>query len=210
MNEAETRAELIDPQLPASGWGTTEGTKVLREHRFTDGKILAGGMRGKPEIADYILVYKNQKLAVIEAKSEKTAVSEGVAQAKDYATKLQITYTYATNGHDIYEINMTTGKEKPVASFPTPDELWQLIYSDHNRWKEKFASVPLEGNYGKRYYQEIAVNKALNAIAEEKNRLLLTLATGTGKTAIAFQITWKLFQTRWNLKRDGSRRRKNL
>ena len=206
MNEAETRAELIDPQLLASGWGTVDGTKILREHRFTEGKILARGAHGKPEIADYILVYRNQKLAIIEAKNEITNVAEGVAQAKDYATKLHITYTYATNGHDIYEINMQTGKEKPVAAFPTPDELWNLINSDHNEWKEKFAAVPLEGNKGKRYYQEIAVNKALDAIAEEKNRILLTLATGTGKTAIAFQITWKLFQTRWNLKRDGNRR----
>ncbi|HWY79782.1 MAG TPA: DEAD/DEAH box helicase family protein [Candidatus Sulfotelmatobacter sp.] len=206
MNEAETRAELIDPQLFASGWGTIEGTKVFREHRFTEGKMLARGTHGKPEIADYILVYKNQKLAVIEAKSEKISFSEGVTQAKEYATKLHITYAYATNGRDIYEINMLTGKEKPVAAFPTPDELWQSINSDHNEWKEKFASISLEGNYGKRYYQEIAVTKALDAIADEKNRILLTLATGTGKTIIAFQIAWKLFQTRWNLKRDGSRR----
>lgn len=206
MNEAETRAEYIDPKLKDSGWGVVEGTKILREYRFTDGKIMTGGMRGKSDIADYILVYKNQKLAIIEAKSEDIEATEGIAQAKDYAKKLSITYTYATNGIDIYEINMDSGKEKPVSTFPTPDELWNAIFSDRNTWKEKFAAIPAEGQYGNRYYQEIAINRAINAIAEEKNRILLTLATGTGKTAIAFQISWKLFQARWNLSRDGKRR----
>ncbi len=206
MNESETRAELIDPKLRESGWGEVEGSKVLREFRITDGKIQMGGTRGKPEIADYVLVYKNQKIGVIEAKQEGLPASEGVAQAKSYALKLQIAYTYATNGREIYEINMKTGHESSTERFPTPDELWAATFSDHNDWKEKFSAIPLEGNYGKRYYQEIAINKALNAVAEDKQRLLLTLATGTGKTVIAFQIAWKLFQSRWNLRRDGSRR----
>lgn len=206
MNEADTRAEYIDPKLKDSGWGIVESSKVFREYRFTDGRMMVGGKRAKPDIADYILVYKNQKLAVIEAKDDETPVGEGVTQAKDYANKLGITYTYATNGIDIYEMNMQTGKEGYVSSFPTPDQIWNYIYADHNSWKEKFASVPLEGEFGKRYYQEIAVNRVVNAIAEEKTRMLLTLATGTGKTSIAFQIAWKLFQTRWNLQRDGGRR----
>jgi type I restriction enzyme, R subunit len=206
MNEAETRAELIDPLLKDSGWGVVDGSRILREHHITDGRIQPGGVRGKAEIADYILVYNNQKLAVIEAKSRDSQPTEGVAQAKAYAEKLNITYTYSTNGHKIYQINLTSGKEAYIDKFPSPVELWNLYYSDHNEWKEKFASVPLEGNFGKRYYQEIAVNKSVNAIADERNRILLTLATGTGKTAIAFQIAWKLFQTRWNLQRDGSRR----
>jgi type I restriction enzyme R subunit len=206
MNEAETRAELIDPLLKDSGWGVVEGSKVLREFHITEGQIQLDGKRGKKEIADYILVYNNQKLAVIEAKSENTGATEGVAQAKSYAEQLTINYTYSTNGHDIYEISMKTGKEKYVAAFPTPEQLWNNTFSDHNEWKEKFASVPLEGDKGKRYYQEIAINKTVNAIAEERNRILLTLATGTGKTVVAFQIVWKLFQTRWNLQRDGKRR----
>lgn len=206
MNEAETRAELIDPILLAAGWGEVEGSKVRREYYFTDGKILTGGLRGKAEKADYILVYKNQNLAVIEAKAENEEPTEGVTQAKIYADKLKIQYTYSTNGHKIYQINMATGKEEYVDKFPTPEELWNLIYSDQNEWKEKFAQIPLEGIYGTRYYQEIAINKVLNAVAEEKTRLLLTMATGTGKTSVAFQITWKLFQTRWNLSRDGKRR----
>lgn len=206
MNEAETRAEYVDPKLKASGWGEIEGSRVLREFRITDGKIQAGGIRGKPEIADYILVYKNRKIGVIEAKANELPASEGVAQAKSYAAKLQIDYTYATNGKDIYEVSMSTSREGPIANFPTPDELWNKTFSDQNEWKEKFDGIPNEGDYGKRYYQEIAINKVLNSIAEEKKRILLTMATGTGKTAVAFQIAWKLFQTRWNLKKDASRR----
>jgi type I restriction enzyme R subunit len=206
MNESETRAEYIDPKLKISGWGEVGDSKVLREFHITDGRIQTGGLRGKPEIADYILVYKNRKIGVIEAKAENLAVTEGVVQAKSYAQKLQIDYTYSTNGKEIYEISMKTGTEGTVSDFPTPDELWNKTYSDQNEWKEKFAAVPNEGDYGKRYYQEIAINNVLNAIAEEKNRILLTMATGTGKTAVAFQIAWKLFQARWNLKRDGARR----
>ena len=209
MNEAETRAELIDPKLTASGWGVVEGSKVLREYHITAGKIQTGGTRAKPMIADYILVYKNRKIGVIEAKSLSQEVGEGVAQAKTYAEKLQIDTTYASNGKEIYEISMTSGCEGLVTSFPTPDELWQLTFSDQNDWKDRFDAIPFEsvgGTKGVRYYQEIAVSKVLNAIAEEKQRILLTMATGTGKTFVAFQIAWKLFQTRWNLKHDGSRR----
>jgi len=206
MNEAETRAEYIDPKLKASGWGEVEGSKILREFRITEGKIQTGGTRGKPEIADYILVYKNRKMAVIEAKAEDLPVTEGVAQAKAYAQKLHIEYTYATNGKEIYGMSMKTGSEGNIDNFPTPDELWNFTYSDQDEWKEKFANIPNEGEYGNRYYQEIAINNVLNAVAEGKTRILLTMATGTGKTFIAFQIAWKLFQTRWNLKRDGARR----
>jgi len=206
MNESETRAEYIDPKLKASGWGEVEGSKVLREFRITDGRIETGGKRGKPEIADYILVYKNRKIGVVEAKAEGLPAAEGVAQAKSYAEKLHIDYTYATNGKEIYQISMKTGQEGDVDRFPSPDELWNKTFSDQNEWKEKFSAVPNEGDFGKRYYQEIAINNVLNAVAEDKKRILLTMATGTGKTAVAFQIAWKLFQTRWNLKRDGSRR----
>lgn len=205
-NESETRAELIDPALKASGWGAVEGSKVLREHRISDGRIEPGGLRGKPEIADYVLVYKNQKIGIIEAKAENLGVGEGVGQAKGYAKKLEIDYTYSTNGKEIYEISMKSGKEELVKQFPTPDELWKKTYSNWNDWKDRFAAIPLEGTRDPRYYQELAINKAVNAIAEEKQRLLLTLATGTGKTFIAFQIAWKLYQAKWNLTRDGNRR----
>ena len=209
MNEAETRAELIDPKLKDSGWGVIEDTKVLREHHITIGKIQTGGVRGKPLIADYVLTYKNQKLAVVEAKSDDLSVGEGVAQAKNYAGKLNTSFAYSSNGNEIYEINMQTGKEKDVSRFPTPDELWGRIFAEQNNWLDAFNAIPLEdigGTKPLRFYQEIAVNKAMSAIADGKPRILLTLATGTGKTFIAFQIAWKLFYSRWNLKRDGSRR----
>lgn len=221
MNEAETRAELIDPKLKACGWGIIEGSKVLREYNITDGKIQTGGGRSKKIIADYILVYKGIKLAVVEAKSDNLTVREGVAQAKQYADKLKLETTYATNGKEIYSICMKTGAEGLVSNYLTPEELWNKTYpinedakvsiseNSINEWRLKFADVPFEdksGSWQLRYYQEIAVRNTIEAIANGKERILLTLATGTGKTAIAFQIAWKLFQTRWNLKRDGSRR----
>jgi type I restriction enzyme R subunit len=209
MNEAETRAELIDPKLKACGWGVVEGSKVLREYNITAGKIQTGGGRGKREIADYVLVYKGIKLAVIEAKSSSCTVGEGVMQAKKYAEKLKLETTYSTNGKAIYQICMKTGEEGLVTDFLSPDELWNKTFAEQNDWREKFANVPFEdksGSWQLRYYQEIAVQRTVEAIAQSKERILLTLATGTGKTAIAFQIAWKLFQTRWNLKRDGNRR----
>ncbi len=216
MNEAETRAELIDPKLKACGWGVVEGSKVLREYNITAGKIQTGGGRGKKEIADYVLVYKGIKLAVVEAKSDEIEVGEGVMQAKKYAEKLKLETTYSTNGKAIYQICMKSGEECLVTDFLSPDELWDKTFSIENgkltienEWREKFANVPFEdksGSWQLRYYQEIAVQRTVEAIAQGKERILLTLATGTGKTAIAFQIAWKLFQTRWNLKRDGNRR----
>ena len=221
MNEAETRAELIDPKLKACGWGVVEGSKILREYNITAGKIQTGGGRSKKIIADYVLVYKGIKLAVVEAKSDDLGVGEGVAQAKQYAEKLKLETTYSSNGKEIYSICMKTGAEGLVANYLTPEELWNktypigeptqalTIYKPINEWRLKFADVPFEdksGSWQLRYYQEIAVRNTIEAIANGKERILLTLATGTGKTAIAFQIAWKLFQTRWNLKRDGSRR----
>ena len=209
MNEAETRAELIDPQLRASGWGVIEGSKILRERHITKGKIQTGGGRDKPLITDYILVYKNRQLAVIEAKSNELSVGEGVGQAKNYAEKLKLNFTYAANGKEIYQIEMSTGKEGLVAKFPAPDELWNKVFTTPNEWENKFNPIPFEDIGGTKppyYFQEIAVQDALKAVAENKDRILLTLATGTGKTTIAFHIVWKLYQTRWNLRHDGSRR----
>lgn len=209
MNEAETRAELIDPKLKACGWGVVEGSKILREYNITAGKLQTGGVRAKKLTADYVLVYKGIKLAVVEAKSDDLEVGEGVAQAKQYAEKLKLETTYSTNGKEIYSICMKTGVEGLVTDYLTPKQLWNKTFSVQNEWREKFSDIPFEdvgGTKGARYYQEIAVNNTLEAVANNEQRILLTLATGTGKTFIAFQIAWKLFQTRWNLKRDGSRR----
>ena len=209
MNEAETRAELIDPRLKACGWGVVGGSKILREYNITAGKIQTGGVRAKKLTADYVLVYKGIKLAVIEAKSDNLEVGEGVAQAKQYAEKLKLETSYSTNGKEIYSISLKTGKEGLVKNYLTPDELWNKTFTEQNDWREKFSAIPFEDiNKTKppRYYQESAVNAVLEAVANRSDRILLTLATGTGKTTIAFHIAWKLFQTRWNLKWDGSRR----
>lgn len=208
MNEAETRAELIDPLLKESGWGVSADSKILREYKITLGRLSPGGIRVKPLIADYVLVYKGEKLAVIEAKSSGHNVNEGVAQAKLYASRLNIDFTYSTNGREIYGINMLTGTEGLIKQFPTPEKLWALKSGKINKWLSKFKDIPFEnmgGTKDLRYYQEIAVNNTIAAIAGGKNRILLTLATGTGKTFIAFQIAWKLFQSRWCLNPDGQR-----
>ena len=205
MNEAETRAELIDPALQEAGWGRVEGSRVRRE-TITPGRLRGAGSRVKPNIADYVLVYKHQKLAVIEAKRESLPVTEGLGQAKDYARKLQTPFAYATNGHGIYRVDMRSGEEGNVARYPSPDELWEDAYGAskalERHWRERFAEVPFHdkgGQWQPRYYQHNAITRTLEAIAAGQNRILLTLATGTGKTAIAFQIAWKLFQSRWSL-----------
>ncbi len=209
MNEAETRAEYIDPALSAAGWGVLEGSKILREYSLTFGRIQGGGKRGKPLIADYVLVYRNHKLAVIEAKAYDKELTEGVGQAKDYADKMHVRYAYATNGKGVYSIDMKTGKESPKPGYPTPEQLWNLTFSEANLWRDRFALVPFEdrgGSHPNRYYQEITVESVMEAIAADKTRILITLATGTGKTFIAFQIAWKLFHSRWNLSHQPTRR----
>lgn len=210
MNEADTRAELIDKQLEASGWKTDAATevRVRREYNINAGEIKSSGIRTGKLKADYVLEYKNIKLAVVEAKSNEIDVSEGVAQAKLYCEKLRLQSSFAANGKEIYEINKVAGTEGKITAFPTPDELWQRIFGEPNEWQEKFNAVPFEdvnGTKQPRYYQELAVNKAVEAIANEEQRVLLTLATGTGKTFIAFQIAWKLFKARWTKQRDGKR-----
>ncbi len=203
MNEAETRAEHIDPALAAAGWGVVEGSRIRREYPITLGRLEGGGKRGKPLTADYVLEYRNMKLAVVEAKAWDKALTEGVGQAKDYAGKLVVRFTYSTNGQGIYGVDMATGTEGEQASFPTPEALWNLTFATENAWRDRFAAIPFEdkgGFFQGRYYQDIAIQKVLDAIADQQQRILLTLATGTGKTFIAFQIAWKLFHARWNLK----------
>ncbi len=208
LNEAETRAELIDPALKDAGWGVVDGSRVRREV-ITLGRLQGAGKRAKQDIADYVLTYRGHKLAVIEAKRRDLADTEGVAQAKKYAEKLQSRFCYATNGVGIYRIDMHTGAEGYISHYPSPDELWAATFAEENQWRNRFAEVPFEdrgGSWEARYYQHNAINKALEAIAASDQRLLLTLATGTGKTFIAFQLAWKLFQSRWTLARDGKRR----
>ncbi|MFO1173377.1 MAG: DEAD/DEAH box helicase family protein [Hyphomicrobiaceae bacterium] len=202
MNEAETRAELIDPALKAAGWGVVEGSRVAREV-ITLGRLQGQGRRARGLSCDYVLLYKNQKLGVLEAKKRDAALGEGVGQAKDYAEKLQVRFAFASNGRGVYQIDMRSGQEADVPAFPSPDELWALTFAEANHWRDRFAKIPFEAEGGRwqpRYYQEIAIRRTLDAIAHGRDRILLTLATGTGKTSIAFQIAWKLFHSRWDLK----------
>ncbi len=209
MNEAETRAEHIDPALKAAGWGVVEGSRILREYRITLGRLEGLGRRAKEVKADYILVYRNHKLAVIEAKAWDESLTEGVAQAKNYSDKLEIRYAYSTNGREIYGMDIREGKEGVIEEYPTPEELWNRTFAEANAWRDRFAAVPFEdkgGYFQGRYYQDLAIERVMEAIAADQSRILLTLATGTGKTFIAFQIAWKLFHSRWNLSREPSRR----
>ncbi len=208
MNEAETIDAYILPALQAAGWGA-EGCRIRREYPITAGRIEGHVRRGRALKADIVLEYRNTKLAVVEAKAQDEELTEGVGQAKDYAGKLAIRHTYASNGRGIYAIDMQTGREGEVAAYPTPEELWALTFAEANAWRDRFADVPYEdkgGSHPGRYYQDIAIERVMQAIANDRQRILLTLATGTGKTFIAFQIAWKLFHARWNLSREATRR----
>ena len=198
MNEAETRAELIDPALAAAGWGVIEGSRVRRE-QITLGRLQGAGQRSRSDIADYVLIHRGQKLAVIEAKKRDAPDTEGLGQAKRYAEKLQARFAFSTNGVGIYRADMQTGAEGYVDAYPTPDELWSAVFAEQSAWRERFAAVPFEtrgGLWEIRYYQHNAVNNVLEALVRGDDRILLTMATGTGKTAVAFQICWKLFHSR--------------
>ena len=210
MNEAQTRFNKIDPKLRDAGWGIVPGSNILVEQSayIAPGRLTASGNKN-PKKADYILEYKGMKLAVIEAKSDEKDVSEGVGQAKLYADALKIRYTYSTNGDDIWFIDMgikdsrgeyiIPSKETDTDHFPTPQDLWQMTFPDENPWRDKFNLCALNRSGGRqpRYYQEIAIKNVLEAVAKQRNRILLTMATGTGKTYTAFQICWKLTQTKW-------------
>ncbi|MCK5818204.1 MAG: DEAD/DEAH box helicase family protein [Psychromonas sp.] len=209
-NESETRAELIDPLIVSAGWGVVENSFIRREVSITQGRIIGGGKRASSLSSDYVLEYKGRKLAAVEAKRERLSYTEGVAQAKDYAQRLQCRIAYATNGHELYQIHLANGEEKLVDRFLSPDELWALTFDGQSAqsepqytatWRTRFAQIPFEykGDWQPRYYQENAINNALEAICQGKQKILLTLATGTGKTCIAFQLSWKLFHSRWSL-----------
>ena len=211
MNESDTRLKKIDPALKAAGWGVVESSDLFTEQRaylLAPGRIVTKAKRN-PDKIDYLLTYKGVKIGIVEAKSDEKDVSAGVEQAKKYAAAMNIRYTYSTNGDKIWAIDMDAKPgdftEGFVDRFPTPDELWAMTFPDKNDWRDKFNLTPFNRDGGKvpRYYQENAVNAVLDAVSRKVDRILLTLATGTGKTYIAFQICWKLMQTKWNREGGG-------
>ena len=222
MDESTTRRKKIDPALYEVGWESVPGSEILNEQRaylIAPGRVEKAKENRHPKKVDYILEYKGIKLAVIEAKSDEIDVTIGIKQAKQYAEMLQIRYAYSTNGDEIYFIDMglrdevgeylIPSTEGYIDHFPSPQELWQMTFPVKDEWRDKFNLEPFNRGGGRepRYYQVNAINNVLNAVAKERNRILLTMATGTGKTYVAFQICWKLFQTNWNRRHDGKKPR---
>lgn len=215
MNEAETRIENIDPLLKESGWSDSnnpDAPSFVREYYFTAGKISGKRIRGKAKRADYLLYYRQPQfpIAVVEAKADYKLPSDGLQQAKTYAEMLGLNFAYSTNGELFVEFDFITGLESKLYNMPQPSELWQRLKTDEgftSQEKEDLILSPFDLTGGKtpRYYQQIAINKVISAIVKEQKRILLTMATGTGKTTTAFQICWKLWQQRWNLKADPRR-----
>jgi len=213
-NESETRAELIDPHLQQQGWAIVPESRIRREYPITKGRLIGSGKRAMPDKADYILQFNNRNVAVLEAKAEGSYYTEGLAQAKDYATRLNLRYAICTNGVKYYMADLQ-GNEGDITEVPTPEQLWEKLYAVEKKkdpeafnWEQRFFNVPFEtkgGSWELRYYQQNAINKVLKAVANDQKKILITLATGTGKTAVAFQIAWKLFQAKWNINKDGIR-----
>lgn len=209
-SEADTCRKDVLPKIYASDW-TDE--QILEQRTFTDGKIVVLGRKAKRKKAkrfDYLLRYsQNFPLAIIEAKVKYKEAADGIQQAKDYAKILGLKFAYSTNGTDILEFDFLTGEENKITKFPTSTELWNrlnLVEPVKTEIQETFLK-PFFAIAGKeiRYYQRIAINAAIKAILEGKTRALLTLATGTGKTTVAFQIIYKLWNNRWNIKGEYRR-----
>jgi len=153
MNEAETRSELIDPALRDAGWGIVEGSRIGREV-IAPGRLVGNGRRASHQRADYVLVYQGHKLAVIEAKKRSEPDTLGVAQAKEYAQKLETRFAYSTNGVGIYQIDMRTGAEGYINEYPSPENLWEATYSETNCWRDRFADIPFESRSGTHHQEK--------------------------------------------------------
>ncbi len=203
-SESDTRANYIDPELKKSLWWAEN---IKREYYFTDGRKVLGNKRWARKFADYILFYKGFNLGIIEAKKRDLEVTEWLEQVKEYGKILHIRFVYSSNGKEIYEFDLKQWKWQKIEHFPTPDELYRKNFEEENRVKETLFQEPFFiSQFKPRYYQEIAVNKTMEAIWDGQNRILLTLATWTGKTVIAFQMIYKLFMARWSLDGIGKRR----
>jgi len=213
-NEADVCRKYVLPKLYEAGWTDDQ---ISEQKTFTDGRIIVAGSkcyRRKPKRADYLLRYQRDFLiAVVEAKASYRNPGDGLQQAKDYAETLGLKFAYSTNGHGIVEHDYLTGKNNDLTAFPSPDELWQRIRQAENITDDTSASRLISPCYhlsGKspRYYQEIAINLTMQSILNAKRRILLNMATGTGKTVVVFQIIWKLWNSRWT--RTGEDRRPKI
>lgn len=218
LTEADTCRKFVVPKLQAVGWDE-EPHAIAEQRSITDGRIVPVGkgfVRKPSKRVDYLLCYtRDFPLAVVEAKASYKAAADGVQQAKQYAEILGLHFAYATNGHEITEFDYFTGLETRRADYPSPEELWQRYRAGKGIQEGPMADrllAPFNQQSGKRdrYYQQTAVNRAVEAILRGQRRLLITMATGTGKTAVAFQICWKLWSTRWNRTGEHHRRPKIL
>ncbi len=214
ITEADTCRKYVLPKLYAAGWNDDQ---ISEQKSFTDGRIVPVGenaRRRHPKRADYLLRYaRDFMIAVVEAKAAYKLPGDGLQQAKEYAEVLGLKFAYATNGHGIVEFDYITGKESEMDSFPSPQELWRRLRFGEGLNDDEIANralTPSDTSIGKghRYYQEIAINRSVQAVLKGNKRILLTMATGTGKTAVAFQICWKLWSMRWN--RAGEHRRPKI
>ena len=211
--EADTCRKYVLPKLLSAGW---DDEQICEQRTITDGRIVPVGkgfIRKAPRRVDYLLRYaRNFPLAVVEAKAAYKSAGDGLQQAKEYAQMLCLKFAYATNGPEIIEFDYFTGKETLRSGFPAPAQLWSRYRAGEKITDDTVAArllAPMNHAVGKgeRYYQEIAINLAIQAILTGRLRLLLTMATGTGKTAVAFQICWKLWNSRWNRTREYRRPR---
>ena len=213
ITEADTCRKYVLPKLYAAGWSDDQ---ISEQKSFTDGRIIVVGNNGRrrpSKRADYLLRYaRDFMLAVVESKAAFKLPGDGLQQAKEYAEILGLKFAYSTNGHGIVEFDFTTGREREIGSFPNPAELWQRFRASEQIDDDTANKVLTPANStmgkGQRYYQEIAINRVVQAVLQRKKRILLTMATGTGKTAVAFQICWKLWNMRWN--RAGEHRRPKI
>src|ERR1019366_9190338 len=203
--EADICRKFVVPKLQAAGWDS-DPHSIAEQRSFTDGRIIVRGSkaeRRKPKRADYLLRYtRDFPIAVAEAKAEYKKASDGLQQVKEYGEILDVKFVYATNGREIIEFDFITGIERSVETFPTPAELWARLMAAQKLATDTVERLlaPFNLSNGKipHYYQRIAIDRAVRAILKGKKRILLTMATGTGKTVVAFQICWKLWSSRWN------------
>ena len=205
LSEDDTRIKLFDPQLKASDWNEDN---IRRHYYINKGKILIEGdkvKRGERKFADYVLFYNSAfPIAVIEAKKEFKHHADGIAQAKEYAQKLDVKFAYSTNGRGIEEFDSSTNIQKTIESFPKPEELYARLKNIIQQNMPNFSLIsnnplaqPLyyDPQRSPHYYQLAAIKAVILAILKGQRRVLLTMATGSGKTYTAFQIVWKLVKS---------------